>query len=154
MLDFLDMMHTLHVNTAPAVMFPSFSFVYIPTISLYISCISFIYIQFMPHIHRQGSLEDMRAHVLNGAEALKLCINANISVYPEMTSFSPSWQFFRVNWIPTSFSSCFTVVRAERMALYIRRCFSFCLDYMHLPYNEDKLNHTSPSSIIRISFLL
>ena len=37
------------------------------------------------------------------------------------------------------FFSCFTVVRVERMALYIRRCFSFCLDCMHLPYNEVKL---------------
>ena len=34
------------------------------------------------------------------------------------------------------FFSCFSAVRAERMALYIKRCFSFC---MHLLYNEDKL---------------
>ena len=32
-------------------------------------------------------------------------------------------------------------VLVERMALYIRRCYSFCLDYMHMAYNkyEDKL---------------
>ena len=31
------------------------------------------------------------------------------------------------------------VVWVERMALYIVRCFSSCLDYMHVLYNEDKL---------------
>ena len=54
--------------------------------------------------------------------------------YPEVILFSFSWQFSRVNWIPTSFSLVSTAMRAERMALYIRRCFSFCLDYMHVPY--------------------
>ena len=71
-----------------------------------------------------------------------------------MASFSFSWQFFRVNRIPTSFSLVPTAVRAERMALYIRHWFAFCLDYMHVPYKyEDKLI-TLPSSIVKISLLL
>ena len=44
-----------------------------------------------------------------------------------------SRQFLRVNWIPTSFSLVFMVVRAERMVVYISCCFSFRLDTMHLP---------------------
>ena len=60
--------------------------------------------------------------------------------YPEMTSFVFFLAVFQVNWIPTSFLVSMAV-RAERMALCIRRCFSFCLGYyMHVPYKyEDKL---------------
>ena len=58
------------------------------------------------------------------------------ALYPEMTSFSFSWQFF--NWIPTSFSLVSTLVRAERVALYIRPCFSSCLDYVHVPYSKKR----------------
>ena len=58
--------------------------------------------------------------------------------YPEMTSFSFPWQFFRVNWIPASFSLVSTAVRAERAALYIRRCF-FLLSRSHACAIQDKL---------------
>ena len=65
----------------------------------------------------------------------------NFRLIQKWRHFSFSRQVFRVDWIPTSFSLASTAVQAERMALYIRRCFSFCLDYMHVPYNkyEDKL---------------
>ena len=74
------------------------------------------------------------------AEALKQCVSTNICVLSRNGFIFFLLEFFRVNWIPTSFSLVSTVVRAERMALHIRCCFSFCIDYMHVPYkNEDKL---------------
>ena len=48
------------------------------------------------------------------------------------------------------------VVRAERIALYIVSglLFSFCLDYLHVPYNnEDKLTILYLQAL-RISLLL
>ena len=57
---------------------------------------------------------------------------------------------FRVNLIPTSFSLVFTVVRVERVALYIGA--AFLLPRLHACAIQ--VNHTLRSSIVRISFLL
>ena len=73
-------------------------------------------------------------HAYDCAEASKSCISTNIYFLSRSDFISFSWQFSRVNWIPTSFSLVSTAMRAEWMALYIRRCFFFCLDYIQVPY--------------------
>ena len=75
-------------------------------------------------------------------------LSRNDFIFLSLGSFSGSTGF------PLLVSLVSMVVWAEWIALYIMRCFSFCLDYMHVPYNEDKINHTLPSSIVRVSFLL
>ena len=60
-------------------------------------------------------------------------LSRNDFIFLSLGSFSGSAGF------PPPFSLVSTAVRAGRMALYIRRCLSFCLDYMYVLYNEDKL---------------
>ena len=53
------------------------------------------------------------------------------------------------------FFSCF-YGRAGREdgSVYKALLLSFCLDYIHVPYNSKEVNHTRPPSIVRISPLL
>ena len=80
LLDFLDMTHTLYVNTAPAVMLCLYPY-YLSTSLMYLF---FMYTIHAPH---ESAIWKICVHAWNCAEALKSCISTNISVYPEMTSF-------------------------------------------------------------------
>ena len=158
-LDFQEMTHTLHVNTVPAVMLCHSPFFFILTISLYFSCISIflmhLFYMYTIHAPHEWTRQFGRYTCMHRTAQRRLSHASaqNISVYPEMTSSSSLWQFFRVNWIPTSFSLVFTVVRAERMVLY--KALLFLLSRLHaFAIQRRQVNHTLPSSIVRISFLL
>ena len=92
----------------------------------------------MPRMNWQGSLEDMRACIELRRAALVMHQRKNFRLSRNDFIFF-FLAVFQGQLDSHFFFSCFTVVRAERMALYTRRCFSFRLDCMHLPYNEDKL---------------
>ena len=68
----------------------------------------------------------------------KVVRSAQIVVLPEMTSFL----FFLIDFQSQLDSHFFfplvsMAVLAEKMALYIGSYFSFCLDYMHVPYKNE-----------------
>ena len=90
----------------------------------------------MPRINRVGGYACI---CLKLREVHRSCINTHIHGSSRNDIILV---FLKVNWISHSFSSCFYGrAGGEDGFVYSALLFSFCLDYMHVPYNnnEDKL---------------
>ena len=140
------MTHTLHVNTAPTVMLCLYPY--------YLS-IFLVHLFYMYTIH-ESAIWKICAHAQNRAEAPEPCISTNISVYPEMTSFFFLLAVFQGQLDSPFFFSCF-YSRAGGEDDFVYKALLFLLSRLYacaIQQVRGQVNHTLPSSIVRISFLL
>ena len=130
-----------------------FSFVYILTISLYLSCIFFTCTQFMPRMNRQfGRYACMHWAArgrLNHASA------QTFPFYPEMTLFFSLLAIFQGQLDSHIFFSCF-YGRAGGEYGFVYKALLSLPPRLHACAIQERrqVNHTLPSNIVRISLLL
>ena len=125
---------------------------FISLLSLYFSCISFTWTQFMPHMDcqfgRYACMHRTAQRRLNHSSAQTFPLYPNYFIFLSLGSFSGSTEF------PLLFLLFLRSLRAERVRLYIRLLFLLSRLHEFTIQVRRQVNHTLPSSIVRISLLL